>query len=220
MRKPSSLDALFTVPKQGILAATLLDPVRWWYLSDLARHLRVHHATLQRDLERLSRAGILLKRRDGNRVYYRANPDLPIFPELRSLLVKTSGLVDVLRETLRPFTDRIRAAFVFGSVARATETAASDVDLMVIGDVTLRGIAPAIRGAEKTLGRPVNPSLYRPDEFARKLASRNHFLVAVLESEKLFVVGGPHDLDRLAPRGPTRAAQGGARRNRGAAAGG
>jgi predicted nucleotidyltransferase len=219
MRKPSTLDALLTATRQGILAATLMSPDRWWYLSDLARHLRVHHATLQRDLGRLGRAGILLVRRDGNRVYYRANPDSPVFPELRALLIKTVGLADVLREALRPFAARIRTAFVFGSVARATETAESDIDLLVIGDVTLRGISPAIRGAERTLGRPLNPLLYRPDEFAHKLASRDHLLVAITEGEKLYVVGGPHDLDRLAPGGPTRTPQGGARRNRRAEAG-
>src|SRR5439155_18187215 len=91
MRRPSTLDALFTVPRQGILAATLMEPERWWYLSDLARHLGVHHATLQRELARLTQAEILLTKRDGNRAYYRANADSPVFPDLRNLLMKTAG---------------------------------------------------------------------------------------------------------------------------------
>ena len=112
MRRPSTLDALFTAPRQGILAATLMEPERWWYLSDLARHLGVHHATLQRELTRLSKAEILQTRRDGNRAYYRANADSPIFPELRNLLMKTAGLVDALREVLRPFEKVVKVAFV------------------------------------------------------------------------------------------------------------
>src|SRR3954470_15751786 len=118
MRRPSPLDALFTGPKQGILAATLMDPDRWWYLSDLARHLGVHHATLQRELTRLTKAEILLRKKDGNRAYYRANRDSPIFPELRTLIAKTAGLVDELRNILLPFSSSIQVSFVYGSMAR------------------------------------------------------------------------------------------------------
>ncbi len=216
MRWPSTLSALFTAPRQGILSVTLMQPQRWWYLSDLARRLGVHHATLQRELARLTAAEILVARRDGNRAYYRANPDSPIFPELRALLTKTAGLVDVLREALRPFATRIASAFVYGSVARAAEASESDVDLMIIGDIGLGELVPALRGAEKVLRRPVNPSLYRPAEFVDKLGSRNHFLRQVLDKDKLFVVGNENDLDGLAQgttsRGP-RARMRGSRRS-------
>jgi DNA-binding transcriptional ArsR family regulator len=219
MRKSAILDALFTAPRQGILAATLIEPDRWWYLSDLARHLGVHHATLQRELARLARAEILLSRRDGNRAYYRANPDCPIFPELRTLLAKTAGLVDALREALRPFREAIQVAFVYGSVARATEAAQSDVDLMIIGDVSLKELTSCLRQVERQLRRPVNPSIYSEAEFARKLASGSQFLRRVLDKEQLFVVGTRHDLEGLAQgrsdrepravsRGSRRTAQG------------
>lgn len=198
MRKPSTLDALFTAPRQGILAATLMDPERWWYLSDLARHLGLHHATLQRELARLSRAELLLTKRDGNRSYYRANPDSPVFPDLRALLTKTAGLLDALRDVLRPFANQIESAFIYGSIARATESSQSDVDLIVIGKITLKVQASGIRAAEKLLSRPANPNLYLVSEFARKVAAENPFLLEVLDKEKLFVVGTQQDLDRLA----------------------
>jgi predicted nucleotidyltransferase len=220
MRKTSSLDALFTAPRQGILAATLMEPGRWWYLSDLARHLGVHHATLQRELARLSKAEILLSLRDGNRSYFRANPDSPIFPDLRAMLAKTAGLVIVLRDALRPFEKQIECAFVYGSVARASEASESDVDLMVIGELTLKELAPVLRVAEKTLRRPVNPSLYRASEFARRASSDSPFIAEVLEKEKLFVIGNEGDLERMArSRAPVRP-QARARRNRRAASSG
>ena len=206
MRRSTTLDALFTAPRQGILLTALMEPGRWWYLSDLARHLGVHHATLQRELARLTKAEILVSKRDGNRVYYRANPDSRIFPELRSLLTKTAGMVDALREALTPFQKKVAVAFVYGSVARATEASESDVDLMIVGDLSLSDLVPAVRQAEQRLGRPVNPSIYGEADFARKLASGNHFLRNLLDNEKLFVVGTQGDLERLAQgranRGP------------------
>lgn len=214
MRRPSTLDALFTAPRQGVLAATLMEPDRWWYLSDLARQLGVHHATLQRELARLTKAEILLRKRDGNRTYYRANPDSPIFPELRNLLTKTAGLVDALRDALRPFEKAVEVAFVYGSVARAAEVSESDVDLMIVGHLSLKVLAPGLRKAEQRLRRPVNPSVYGEAEFARKLASGNHFLRNVLDKEKLFVVGTQGDLERLAQGRANRGPRPGSRGNR------
>ena len=220
MRIPSTLDALFTAPKQGILAATLMEPARWWYLSDLARHLGVHHATLQRELARLTRAEILLTKRDGNRAYYRANSDSPIFPELQTLLRKTAGLVDALRDALIPFVKKVDLAFVYGSVARATETSESDIDFMVVGDISLKALAPAIRKAERRLHRPVNPTVFEKAEFARKLAAENHFLRNVLDKEMLFVVGTRNDLERMAQGRANRSPRAGSRGNRRASSGG
>lgn len=214
MRRPSTLDALFTAPRQGILAATLLEPERWWYLSDLARHLGVHHATLQRELTRLSKAEILQTRRDGNRAYYRANADSPIFPELRNLLTKTAGLVDALREVLRPFEKVVKVAFVYGSVARAAETSESDVDLMILGRMSLKALAPGLRKAEQRLRRPVNPSVYGVAEFSKRLASGNQFLRNVLDKEKLFVVGTEGDLEGMVQGRANRGPQAGSRGNR------
>ena len=139
-------------------------------------------------------ASILTQRKDGNRVYFQANADCPFLPELQGLLTKTVGVVDVLRDILTPFRARIDLAFVYGSIARAEELAASDVDLMVVGNIGLVELSPALRRAEKRLGRAVNPTLYRPKEFATKLHAGNHFLETVLDGEKLFILGSPHEL--------------------------
>jgi predicted nucleotidyltransferase len=207
MRRPSVLDALFTIPRQRILATTLMQPERWWYQSDLARHLGLHHASLQRELARLAGAEILLMRRDGNRVYYRANVDSPVFPELRGLLAKTAGIVDVLRTALLAHSADIVAAFVFGSVADGTERAGSDVDVMLIGTIAVSQIDAGLRQAEKRLRRPVNPVVYALDDFVDKRDAKNAFLARVLDGPKLHVVGTAAELANLARRGPGRTAQ-------------
>jgi len=202
MRKKQPLDSLFPRTRQSVLTATLLHPDRWWYLSDLAKHLGVRPSSLQRELAALTNAEILCRRRDGNRVYFQANPDCPFLPELQGLLVKTAGMVDVLRETMAPWAKRIDWAFIYGSVARAEELAASDVDLMIIGKVGLADLAPALRRAEKRLSRAVNPSLYSREEFAKKLRVRDHFLTAVLTGAKLFILGDSHELAAATPQSP------------------
>jgi predicted nucleotidyltransferase len=188
------LDGLFPKTRQLVLAAIYRDPAREWYLCDLARHLKVQPSTLQRELARLVDADILRRRADGNRVYYAAETENPIFGDLQGLLLKTAGLRDVLAETLEPFGDRIRVAFVYGSVARKDEHSESDIDLMIIGRVGLAEVAPALKNAEKILLRPVNPSVYTADEVAKKLAAGHHFLRSVMSGEKLFVVGNADDL--------------------------
>ena len=115
-------------------------------------------------------------------------------------MAKTVGLVDVLREALEPLRGRLELAFIHGSVARAREGASSDVDLIAVGSLGLVELSPLLESAEQRLGRPVNANVYSPEEFAKKLAARNHFLCSVLDREKLFVVGKPNDLERIASR--------------------
>jgi len=197
MRKSNPIDYLLSRTVQGLLAATLLQSDRWWYLSDLAKHLGRRPSSLQEPLASLVAAGVLRRRKDGNRVYFQADPECPFLPELRGLIAKTAGLVDVLREALLPLQNKITVAFVHGSVARAAERSASDVDLIVVGTLGLKQLAPALEAAEKRLARPVNASSYTPREFAEKLAAKNHFLQTVLKREKLFVFGNDHDLERI-----------------------
>jgi DNA-binding transcriptional ArsR family regulator len=193
MRK-SAIEALFPATRNAILAATLMQPERWWYLSDLAQHLGVPPSTLQRELASLVEAGILRRKRDGNRVYFQPDPDCPLLPELTGLMTKTAGLLDVLREALAPFAGSIRWAFVYGSVARAEVRSASDVDLMVIGAVGLADLAPALRKAERRLGRPISATVYTPEEFVKKRQAGHHFLKTVLQDEKLPIMGHEHEL--------------------------
>jgi hypothetical protein len=194
MRTSRAIDALLPKTRQAILAATLMHPDRWWYLSELAKHLGVRPSSLQRELATLVDAGILQQRCDGNRVYFCPNADCPFLSDLQGLLTKTVGLADVLREALEPFASHIDWAFVYGSIARAEELASSDVDLMIIGRVGLADMAPALRWAETRLNRPVNPTVYSQEEFAAQSTSGDPFLQAVLDGAKLGILGSVHDL--------------------------
>ena len=191
------MDALANRTKQQVLSATLLQPERRWYLLELARHLGVRPSNLQRELRVLSAAGILKRDQNGNRVYFQADAACPIFEELAKILAKTVGIVDVLREVLEPLRDRITVAFVYGSVAVSLERSTSDIDLMVIGDILLSEVAPALRNAEQKLARAVNPTVYTGDEFRRRIGGENHFLTSVLRGEPLFVIGDQSDLAKL-----------------------
>jgi DNA-binding transcriptional ArsR family regulator len=177
-----------------MLAATLLHPDRWWYLSDLARHLGVRPSSLQRELATLASADILRQRREGKRVYFRANPDCPFLADLQGLLLKTAGLVDVLREALGPVTGQIAWAFVHGALARGEALATSPVDLLIIGEVARADLAPALSQAERSLDRPVQPTVYTPAEFAAALAAGHAVWRNVLDGAKLFVFGNPEEL--------------------------
>ena len=197
-RNVPSLDSLFPAVRQGVLAATLTQPQKWWYLSELAQFLHTRPSSLQRELSSLEGSGILKQRKDGRRTYFKAETRSPIFRELRSIFEKTVGLIPTLRVALRPFASKIACAFVYGSIARGEEHASSDVDLMVIGVVGLADLAPSLRKAEKRLGREVNLTNYSMDEFRKKIAAGDHFLTTVLKGNLQFVKGEQHDLDAVA----------------------
>ncbi len=209
MRKKSPLDSLFPKVRQAILGTTLLHPERSWYLSDLAREIGVTPSSLQRELSKLVKSGVLIRREEGNRVYFQGNPECPFLQDLQALLAKTTGIVDVLRDALGPVSQRIFSAFVHGSVARAKELSTSDVDLMVIGEVGLSDLAPLLKTAERRLGREVNATTYTPEEFARKVATGDHFIHTVLGTEKVPVVGrtNPNELAKAPPKQPAKAAR-------------
>ena len=204
MRKKDLLDVLFgSKVRQGVLAATLLDPERSWYLSDLARHLDVRPSTLQRELAGLTGAGVLSRREEGNRTYYRADTACPVFAELRGLLLKTAGLHDVVRASLADLADRIDVAFLYGSIARAEAHSASDVDVMILGRVGLSELVPALKQAEEQIGRPINPSVYAPEEFAKKLAAGHHFLTTVMNEPKIYLWGDERELATATGKQPS-----------------
>ena len=200
MRKSSSIDALLNKTTQGLLAATVLHPERSWYLSDVAKHLRRRPSSLQEPLAALVSAGVLTRRREGNRVYFQANLGCPFLPELQGLMAKTVGLVDVVRDALTPLKPHLAVAFIHGSVAASGERPGSDVDLVAIGRVGLAELSPLLEKAEERLGRPVNANVYSPEEFAKKASANNHFVCSVLGKEKVFVAGKPNDLERIVGR--------------------
>lgn len=196
------MDALFSRTRQGVLGVLFVENDRWWYISDLARRLGTTSSSLQRELAQLKAAGLLLFRRDGNRAYFKADPSSVLFPELRRMFEKTWGTGKVVRsEILEKYEGKIVAAFVFGSTARGEIDNMSDIDLFVVGDVTNFELTPGIRKAEKQLGREVNVHVLTADEFAQQVKKGNHFVLSVLEAEKLFVIGGPDDVEIAAGRG-------------------
>ena len=171
--------------------------------------------TVQRELQRLSKADILVRTTEGRQNYYQANHRSPVFDELRGLVRKTFGATQVLQQALGPIANRIKVAFIFGSVASGTERSESDLDLLVVAnDVTLSDLIPAVQEAERELGREVNPSLYTPKEFSRRLAARQNFLSNVVEGPKLFLIGDEHELGRLAKVRLAEGAQDQPQRNR------
>ena len=197
MRNNAVLTALFPGVRQGVLAATLTQPEKWWYLSELADRLGTRPSSLQRELSTLVARGILVRRRDGARTYFRAETKSPVFPDLQRLFEKTAGLVPIIAQILKPFGNRIQCAFVYGSVARGGEHATSDVDMMVVGKAGLADLSPGLRRAERRLGREVNVTAYSSEEFREKVRSRDHFLASVLRGRKQFVKGDQSDLDEI-----------------------
>jgi predicted nucleotidyltransferase len=198
MRKSRALNALLPKTRQGILAATLVQPQKAWYVSELARRMGVPPSSLQRELHDLTAAGILKTHRQGRMAYYQANVDSPLFPELRGLLLKTAGLVDVLADALKPLAAKLRLVFVYGSIASGSEQSDSDIDLMVIGKVSPVELALPLRRARELLGREINPTVYTPPEFDKKRAAKDHFLTRVLDKPKLFVLGDGNELGQAA----------------------
>lgn len=165
------------------------------HLRELVRRSGLSIGTVQQELRRLTRIGVVLARRDGNRLYYRSNPDHPLFPELRSLVLKTDGLIGVLEQALAD--EEVQLAFVFGSVASGEAKAESDVDLMIVGSVGLRRVTQLLSGVAERVGREINPHVLTPGEFQARKRRKDHFLSSVLDTPKLFVKGNEHDLEAM-----------------------
>jgi DNA-binding transcriptional ArsR family regulator len=193
-----TLDALLPKTRQGILAAMLVQPEKAWYGSELAQRLGVPSSSLQRELQDLTEAGILKTHKQGRMVYYQANRESPVFPDLRGLLLKTAGLVDVLAQALKPVASKVTTAFVYGSIAAGSEDSNSDIDLMVVGEVSPQDLALPLRRARESLGREINPTVYTPAEFGRKRAAGDHFLTQVLDKPRLIVLGNKDELGKVA----------------------
>jgi predicted nucleotidyltransferase len=188
-------DALFFGVQQRLLALFFGQPDRSFYTNELLRLTGTGRGALQRELERLASSGLITMHSIGNQKHYQANRAAPIFAEVRGIVLKTFGLVDVLRAALTDLGERIKVAFVFGSVARGTDTAASDIDVLVVADDVAYGeLFEHLSAAEAALGRKVNPTLYSPAELARKQREDNHFVTRVLAQPKLFLKGGEDEL--------------------------
>lgn len=196
---PSVLSkVLFGQTRRSILALLFGHADEQFYLREIARRGGTGIGATQRELGQLTEAGLVSRVRRGHQIYYQANRENPIFSELKSILVKTCGIRDILLEGLTSLEDRIELAFVFGSIARGEENASSDVDLMVVGEVTFTDVMSALGQIEAKVGREVNPTVYGPREFREKLAAKNHFLSTIAKEKKLFVIGDEREFRRLA----------------------
>ena len=189
--------ALFGKTQRGLLALFFLRPDESFYLRQIVRIAGNGQGGVQRELARWVEAGLLMRTHHGNHVYYQANRSSPVFDELRSLTVKTVGVADVLRESLSPIAERIKLAFIHGSFACGTEKSGSDVDLVLIGDVSFGEIAALMRPAQERIGRELNPTVYPVREFRAKLRAKHHFVTSLMETPRIYLIGGQRELERL-----------------------
>ena len=167
------------------------------HMRDIERQSNFAIGTIQSELKKLVGLGLVLKRRDGNRLYFRADTDHPLYPDIRNIVLKTSGLADVLKDAFHD-EPAIQIAFVFGSIATGSEKAASDVDLMVIGRIGLRKLAKLLSGIAENIGREINPHVLTPMELLNRRKKNDHFINRVMDEPKLFVIGNEHDLENVA----------------------
>ncbi len=188
---PRSLaDALFPKVRQRVLAVLLGAPDRSFYTNEVIGLAQSGAGAVQRELADLAAVGLLTVRKQGNQKHFQANAASPVFAELRGLVLKTMGLADVLRAALVPLAPQIERAFVFGSIARQQDTAASDVDLMVVSDSLSYGeLFGALEGAAHTLGRTINPALYTTAGFHARLQGDNAFINRVMQQPKIWLIG-------------------------------
>jgi len=200
MRRSSVLDALFPSVRQELLAATLLFPEKWWYMSELATHLKTSLSSLQRELNSLSASGILERKQEGRRTYYRAHRESPVFSELRDLFSKTAGIVPTLQSELIRFRESITWAALYGSIARGQEVAQSDIDLLIVGDIATADLLPVLRRLERRFGREVNVKRYSGQEFRDKMRAGDHFVKSVIKGKITSLIGSPDGLEATARR--------------------
>lgn len=188
---------LFPAYRRRVLGLLLLRPDEALHGREIARRTGLPAGTLTRELKRLADVGLLKREKRGNQQVYSADTSCPIFNELTGILRKTSGLADVLAEALAPVAKQLRVAFVFGSMAQGREIGASDVDLLLIGEIGFAEAVDLLYPAQAILGREVNPKVFTPAEFSAK-ATAEPFLRDVLARPKIFVIGNDHDLAELA----------------------
>lgn len=183
-------DALFTKVQQRVLAVLFGNHTRSFYANELIALAGSGSGAVQRELAQLEAADLVTVKRIGNQKHYQANSAAPVFEELRGLVLKTSGLVDVIRAALAPLAVQIDSAYVFGSIAKSKDTAKSDIDLMVISEkLAYAELFAALEPATSRLGRTVNPTVYTEKEFQKRLREGNVFVTRVLRQPKLWVIG-------------------------------
>lgn len=194
-------DLLFGTYRKKVLSLLLLHPDADYHVRELARQTDTAPGTLHKELARLAAAGLLLRKQQGNQVRYQANRQCPVFAELAGLLRKTTGAAEILTTALTPL--QLPLALIFGSVASGTETASSDVDVLIIADVGFADVVRATHPAQAELGREINPVVYSAQEFRRRVQEQDAFVQDMLSKPKIFLIGTENDLSQLAGHSAT-----------------
>ena len=204
METLSLSDALFSKVQQRVLALIFGHTERSFYASEIIRSVGSGTGAVERELTRLRESGLVSVERIGNEKHYRANPESPIFSELRSLVLKTVAPGKPLKEALQPLSEMIGVAFIYGSVAKGTDTAHSDIDLMVIGnDLDYMALYGALQDAEAKLSRKVNSTFLSPADWKRKVAEKGSFISRINAQPKIFIFGSAEDLRQWASKSST-----------------
>ncbi|TRO79195.1 transcriptional regulator [Desulfuromonas acetexigens] len=195
-RKTFSIsDALFTKTQQQLLRLLFGQPEKSFYSKEIVDKAGIGTGTVLRELEKLSTAGLVTVKKIGNQKHYQANPSSPVFDELKGIVRKTFGLADPLHLALEQFKNKIKVAFIYGSVAKGSDNAESDIDLMLISDqLTYPDLLVSFSELEPQLGRQLNPTIYTVEEFRSKMIAENSFVVRVIEQPKIFLIGSKDDL--------------------------
>jgi predicted nucleotidyltransferase len=188
-------DALFSKVQQRVLALIFSHPERSFYTTEIVQQVRSGVGAVERELSRLERSGLVSAERIGNRKYFRANQATPVFEDLRGLIEKTAGFAEPIKKSLEPYANSIKSAFVYGSVAKGTDTAQSDIDLMVIGDdLNYSDLYTAAQNVERKLRRKVHPLFLSPEDWHRRISDKGSVFSKINHSPKIFIIGSEKDI--------------------------
>jgi predicted nucleotidyltransferase len=204
-KKISLGEVLFTKTQRRVLGLLFGNPERSYYANEIVRFAGAGIGAVQRELERLAAARLVTIAKVGNQKHYQANRQAPIFEELRSIALKTFGVADYVRKALAPLAKRIDAAFIYGSVAKGTDTASSDIDVMIVSDgLSFPDVIQALTKAESEIGRSINPAVYGQDEWRRKQTEAGGFLQRIMEQPRIYLIGSDDDLPKPRKSGKDR----------------
>ncbi|HGM6349728.1 TPA: nucleotidyltransferase domain-containing protein [Serratia marcescens] len=187
------LELLFSEYRRKVLSLLFIEAGQAFHVREIARRTATQAGTLHKELSRLAEGGILLRQRQGNQICYQANADCLIFPELAAIFRKVCGPAECLRQTLAAFGEAIERAFIFGSVASGKATAASDIDVLIVGKLSFADVIQAVYPLQATLGREINPKLYSPEEWRAALAENSAFIQDIMQKPQLWIAGDKDD---------------------------
>jgi len=202
MQAMSIGDALFTKTQQKVLGLLFGKPDKSFYTNEIMRWVSMGRGTVSRELERLVAAGLLTVSKAGNQNHYQANVNNPVYSELVSIVKKTFGIADAIRENLKSLDENIELAFIYGSISKGTETKSSDIDLMLVGKELSYGLVmEALMPLEESLQRTINPTIYEKKDFLAKLNEGNSFITRVMDQPKIMIKGSEDDIREIRKSG-------------------